>query len=174
MTVEDALDDLRRKQRQPQHARHVGWIDLLAGSEFGDGGEVARIEHALPAVGAGHGADHGAVTCGPNRSECREPVRRDNRLRPPCLRNVRPTLPVTVVASGLSETVLSITPRPARHSVWPAQVGYKGREPFGAQRDADPFLRHVDPLDVEMDNARLLSREDFFAEGPTPVSNDLG
>jgi hypothetical protein len=42
--IQDRLDDVRRQQGQPQDARHVGFVDLLGGGDFGDGRVGAILE----------------------------------------------------------------------------------------------------------------------------------
>jgi hypothetical protein len=36
---------MRREQREPQHARDLGRVDLLGRSEFGDGAEPPALQH---------------------------------------------------------------------------------------------------------------------------------
>ena len=59
--VQDRLDDVRREQRQPQDAGHVGGRDPLALGEFVDGDEFPGLQHPLPAEGAGQRLDEGSV-----------------------------------------------------------------------------------------------------------------
>ena len=48
----------RRRQVRDEvkvwHARHVGRRDFRSLGQFGDHGEIARLEHGFPAEGAGH------------------------------------------------------------------------------------------------------------------------
>lgn len=37
--IQDRLDDVRRQQRQSQHARDIGRVDLRGRGELADGGE---------------------------------------------------------------------------------------------------------------------------------------
>jgi hypothetical protein len=61
LPVQDRLDDVGREQRQAQDAGHVGRRDPLALGQFGDGGELARLQHPLPAERAGQRLDQRAV-----------------------------------------------------------------------------------------------------------------
>lgn len=49
LPVQDRLDDVRREQGEAQDAGQVGRRDPLAFGHFGDGGELTRVQHALPA-----------------------------------------------------------------------------------------------------------------------------
>ena len=50
--IYDRLDDLRRQQSQPQHAAHVGAVDLLRPGKLGDAAALPALQHPLPAKGA--------------------------------------------------------------------------------------------------------------------------
>ena len=49
-SFEDRLDNVRRQQRQPQHAADIGLVDLLGSGRFGDGDRLA------PGFAAGAGS----------------------------------------------------------------------------------------------------------------------
>ena len=49
LSVEDRLDDVRRKQREAQDAGQIGWRNTLAIGQFSDGRILSRLKHAYPA-----------------------------------------------------------------------------------------------------------------------------
>ena len=51
--VQHRLDNARVKQSEAQDAGQVGRRDPLAHAQFGDGGELARLQHPFPAEGRG-------------------------------------------------------------------------------------------------------------------------
>jgi hypothetical protein len=59
--VQDRLHHFRREQRQPQHPRDIGRVDLLCRRQLGDGRVPARFDHSAPAKGPRQGIDQGGV-----------------------------------------------------------------------------------------------------------------
>ena len=59
--VQNRLNDIRRKQRQPEHSAHVRLIDALVGGEFGDRSVGPILNQLAPAVGASERLDDGVV-----------------------------------------------------------------------------------------------------------------
>jgi putative transposase len=62
--AQDRLDHLRRRQRQPQYAGHIGRVYLLRPRKLVDRGEIARFQHAPPPERPGHGLDEGDILPG--------------------------------------------------------------------------------------------------------------
>ena len=59
------MNDVGRKQCQPQNAAHIRLIDLLGVGKFGDSEVHPAFQHAPPAMGAGKCLDDGAVDARP-------------------------------------------------------------------------------------------------------------
>ncbi len=79
--VNNLLDNLRREQRQPHDAGHVRRRDPFAGGQFGDGGELASFEHALPSEGPCQRLDQRIVDIARHRPTDRQ----DHLLSPSAL-----------------------------------------------------------------------------------------
>jgi len=59
-------------------------------------------------------------------------------------------------------------PRSRRFSTpqgWPAEILHHARQPVGPKRDRDSIDADIYPLDQQLDDARLLGREEFVPRG---------
>jgi hypothetical protein len=63
LTALDLLDNVRRRQGQPQHAANIGLIiiDLVGGSDLRNRGMRAGLQHFAPPERSGDRLDHGVV-----------------------------------------------------------------------------------------------------------------
>ncbi len=131
----------------------------LALGQFGDGGEITRLEHPLPAECARQRFDQSAIC----------PARMRGALGN-CI-SLRP--PRSTTRNGIVERHHGVG-NGARGScrfsnVSDQHLACETAEPVDAQPDVSPIRADIHPLDQQRHDARLLGREEFVPQRVKPM-----